>query len=108
MAVILRAGYTCEACGKLPIGEIHHRYLKGMGGSRVEWLNEAWNLLALCQPCHTYAHGHRRDAEAHGWIVSQSDHPGTIPVHVFNGRRQWVLLTRDGHYRTLQEERVPA
>lgn len=104
IAVILRAGYVCEACGRTPIGEVHHRYIKGMGGSRVEWIHEPWNLLGLCVSCHVYAHGNRRKAEEHGWIVSQSNHPGVVPVSIFrNRRREWVLLTRDGRYGDLRE-----
>lgn len=103
----MRAGYTCEVCGRSPGTNLHHRVIKGMGGNGAEWSDEPWNLLAVCGTgttgCHGYLHTHRRKAEEYGWIVPREIHPGSVPAFVRTpgGRRQWVLLTRDARYRTM-------
>lgn len=116
MAVVLRAGYTCELCGSNPAQNVHHRVLRGMGGTGKSWTHESWNLLAVCGSgtvgCHGWVHAtrNRKAAEGYGWIVSRYSHPGIVPAFVkdYNGRRRWVLLTRDGRYREMDETRVPA
>jgi hypothetical protein len=106
-AVVLRAGYTCEVCGRHPASNLHHRVIKGMGGTSAEWTDEPWNLLAVCGTgttgCHHWIHSNRNKAEEYGWIVSRwGGHPGAVPAFVKNslGHRRWVLLTRDGQYTT--------
>lgn len=52
----------CEICGNIAV-DIHHIYLKGMGGRKTFDLNDKTydiddiiNLIALCRPDHDKAH----------------------------------------------------
>lgn len=103
-AVLERAGYCCESCGK-PVGDqrgidfsIHHRKARGMGGSRFG-ANLASNLLVLCGSgttgCHGYVESHRSEAMACGWLVSRYQDPSAVPAQI--GDRV-ALLTNSGAY----------
>jgi len=49
---------------------VHHRIIKGMGGTSIPEMNEDTNLLTLCDYHHTHAHERdRAGAEAAGIIV---------------------------------------
>ena len=52
MLVLERAGYRCEACGKIGARwEIHHKVKLRDGGS-----NDLENLECLCRDCHFAQH----------------------------------------------------
>jgi hypothetical protein len=49
---------------------VHHRIIKGMGGTSVPGMNDPENLLVLCQLHHIMAHEQDRPlAEACGIII---------------------------------------
>lgn len=62
-----RAGEVCEA--RIPgtceyrAQITHHVILRSQGGP-----DEAWNLLATCDPCHRWAHDHPQEARRRGLI----------------------------------------
>ena len=85
----------CQGCGKTRNLHRHHRRGKDAGGSggRVH-THCACNALTLCLACHAWAHANPREAQAMGWIVSQSvDEPGSAGVMRFaaaeGGATQW-------------------
>jgi len=104
-AILERAGYRCEACGKT-VGDqrgadysIHHRRARGMGGTRWFGANLPSNLLVLCGSgttgCHGYVESHRFESMATGWLVSRYQDPSTTPVQIGD---RCVLLTNQGRY----------
>jgi len=68
-AVIERDRGLCVWCLG-PGAEVHHRRLKGMGGSSEDYDHPA-NLAVLCS-CHALVHGHSKWARHVGLIVSRS------------------------------------
>lgn len=63
----------CQGCGSTRNLHRHHRRGKDAGGSgRRPHAHCACNGLTLCQTCHDWAHANPREAQAMGWIVSQS------------------------------------
>ena len=103
--VLERAGYRCEACGKL-LGEtrgvdysIHHRRPRGMGGTHWHGANLAPNLLAVCGSgttgCHGWIETHRTEALAAGWLVSRYQDPSETPVQIGD---KCLLLTNQATY----------
>ena len=105
-AVLERAGYRCEPCGKT-LGDnrgsdysIHHRRARGMGGTRWFGCNLPSNLMAVCGSgttgCHGWIESHRAEAMAAGWLVSRYKDPFTVPVEI-EGRLLW--LTNNAGYQ---------
>lgn len=98
-AVLERAGYRCEACGKLVGDErgvdysIQHRKCRGMGGTKWFGINLPSNLLVLCGSgttgCHGYVEEHPTEAMALGYAVSRYKDPFTVPVEI-EGRLVWL------------------
>lgn len=79
-----RSGGLCEACGRVPAREKHHRQYRSRSGSDV-----ASNLLDLCgwgnhTGCHGVAHskrGHDLGLSVHSW-----DSPDAVAVvHAVHG-----------------------
>jgi 5-methylcytosine-specific restriction enzyme A len=108
-AVLERAGYSCEACGK-PVGDrrgedwsVQHRLPRRMGGTRWAGCNLPSNLMILCGSattpgsCHLFAESHRASAVAAGWLVLSRSDPTTVAVLVDRGSR-WVYLGNDAQY----------
>lgn len=94
--------YRCVRCDALA-AEVHHRRLKGIGGSSHPDRDRPDRLISLCTPCHGWVHGarNRLPAEAAGWIVRRTDDTLTTPVQT---RRGLVLLTVDA--RTVPVQRA--
>lgn len=100
-----RASYRCELCGGTLTGvdgwSKHHRRPRGMGGTRVEWINDVTNLLLLCGSgttgCHGRVESHRADAYIAGWLLRTGEHPAEVPVLIH--ARGAVYLTPDGGYQ---------
>lgn len=61
-AVLARANYACERCGKDCKLELHHRLPRSRGGSHTPD-----NLAALCRWCHSEIHAHARGWQE--WIL---------------------------------------
>ncbi len=100
--VLTRADHRCESCGAILLGRrysLHHRRLRGMGGTRAEHAHSAVNLVVLCdgaEGCHALVHRHRTEAAAAGLIVRAGADPARIPLQLPDDRL--VLLTLDGRY----------
>lgn len=93
--VIARANSVCELCyGPLSQMSVHHRKPRQMGGSRLAWINDPENLLALCGSgttgCHGYVESHRRVAYDYGWLVRTGMMPHSTPF-VDMGGNWWYL-----------------
>lgn len=103
-----RDGYRCAWCGRYDLAlEVHHRALKGLGGSRT--LDHPANLISLCgwgnhTGCHGRAHSDRVAAEDAGMTVARGTDPATIPVRYLDGL--W-LLDDDGERRAVGAGTAP-
>ena len=110
-AVYERAGWSCErdGVGVGPIRgvdhHIHHRRLKGRGGTDKPDAHLPPNLLLLCPPCHDLVHGPGRiEWERHGWIVPSSGDPALVPVLLWLDHYRY-LTPPGGYSRTPTKEK---
>jgi 5-methylcytosine-specific restriction enzyme A len=93
VAVFDRDGGKCLRC----LGDatdVHHRRVKGMGGSKDPITHGMANLISLCRDCHTFTHDNPGDAYKYGFLVKASETPADVPVWV--GTREKMLLFDDG------------
>lgn len=68
--LVLGRDQWCVRCGTSWALEVHHRRIKGMGGSLAPHVDCPCNLLVLCRTHHhAVHHGDRLEAEAFGYIV---------------------------------------
>lgn len=75
-----RDGGLCVRCGQ-EATDVHHRLVKGMGGTKKENINYgADNLVSLCRNCHAYIHAHPRESYRTGFLVASWDDPEGISV----------------------------
>lgn len=90
----------CCRCGDLAT-EVHHRRLKGAGGSTLPDRHRPDRLVSLCAVCHDWVHGalNRRPAEAAGLIVRRTHDTLTTPVLTRHGL---LLLTADARCLPVQ------
>lgn len=99
-AVLARARGRCERCDGIAewSWSVHHRQPRGMGGSRVPYVNLPGNLMLLCGSgttgCHGRVESNRAWAVQHGYLVPRPGIPSTTPVW-YRGA-SWKLLTDDG------------
>lgn len=85
-AVWDRQDGQCARCGNRGF-QIHHRIRRRDGGHGIA------NLVGLCGACHTWAHGHPRDAMELGYIVSAYvDDVAEVRIKTFMG---WAKFTHD-------------
>lgn len=107
-AAYQRAQGHCEITG-LPLGEswaLHHRRVRGMGGSRRADTNTLPNVLAITHevhnlrslPGHPAVHLDVAWARQHGYLISQAADPQKAPVEIAG--QGWTLLTCDGGYQS--------
>lgn len=91
----------CVHCGR-PADDIHHRRLKGIGGSSDAHANCPCLLVSLCRACHDWAHANRREAEAEGLIIPRATpRPWLLPVLVHgygDGGGQTAWPSCDAHW----------
>lgn len=82
-----RDSYRCRKCGA-PTRIVHHRRLKGSGGSTHPDRHRPDRLVSLCLVCHDWVHGdnNRKAAEALGLIVPRTLDTREVPVHTLEGR----------------------
>lgn len=103
--VTVRDGGRCIICGN-PTTQVHHRRPKGMGGTRLDWVNLPANLLLLCgsgtQGCHGWVEHYRRRALEGGWLISRygQERACQVPVR-YDRDREWRLLDDQGGYVTV-------
>lgn len=77
---LARDDYHCRRCLK-PATDVHHRKLKGMGGtSNRDVAFGLPNLVSLCRECHTYIHAHPQYGYESGFLVHSWDDPAEIPI----------------------------
>lgn len=105
--IVLRRSYgTCELCNSHPVGHIHHRKPRRMGGVRGlgdEDVNRVSNALALCPSCHDQIESERRASRDLGRLVPPGAAPDLTPVYLprYLG---WVTLADDGEVHWHQSE----
>lgn len=90
--VAARDGWACVICGHRH-DEIHHRFRRGMGGSRDPQIHAAFNLLSLCRNHHLTAESYRLTAGDNGVCVPSLDAAQRTPVLTRFG---WALPTEGG------------
>lgn len=81
--VIARAGFCCERCGKAGAWlVIHHRKMRGRGGTSDPAINDPANLAYLCDltadSCHRWVHANPEYAYQSGWLVHSWDDPSAV------------------------------
>ena len=99
--VYARANGRCEVCGKYaPGADIHHRRIRGMGGTKDPNVHNIEGLIAVCgwgntSGCHGDIHGNAAYAKAMGWLISRfTPYPAEeVPVRMWDGM---FLLSTDG------------
>jgi hypothetical protein len=87
--------------GRLPAereATVHHRQLRGSGGTRDPDVHSLERLLLCCGGrlggvlgCHGRIHAERRWAEGRGLIVPRPADPATVPVVLWSGRQVLLL-----------------
>jgi 5-methylcytosine-specific restriction enzyme A len=93
ITVFERDGNKCLRClGDATV--VHHRRVKGMGGSRSPQTHGLANLISLCSPCHEHIHANPAESYELGFLVSKFNTPSDVPVMV--GTRQRMFLSDDG------------
>lgn len=77
-----RSGGRCEFPGcRRRATDAHHRYERGMGGTTVDWVNNASNLLAACRYHNDWCSNQQpAEAEHMGWRLRHGDRPWLVPV----------------------------
>lgn len=90
--VATRDGWACVVCG-VRHDEVHHRFRRGMGGSKDPQIHAAFNLLSLCSAHHREAESSRDWAANLGLCVPSLGHAATTPVLTRDG---WGLPTEGG------------
>ena len=88
----------CVRCGHYCLNEphsVHHRQVKGMGGSKHR--DHPANLIVLCGTgttgCHGYVHAHPTVSYRLGYLVRSTTRPESAPVWAAGA--EWVLLDDD-------------
>jgi 5-methylcytosine-specific restriction protein A len=91
-----RDGGKCLRC--LGVAQdVHHRLVRGMGGSKAPAVAGLANLVSLCRICHDWVHGHPGEAYKAGWLVGRSTVPANAPIRLSAG--EWLWLADDGSTR---------
>lgn len=98
--VAIRDGHYCARCGRSITNyphSVHHRFARGMGGSRDPRVNDPRNLIRVCGTgttgCHGHIHSRPTQSREHGWIVSDLGELAT-PMRSKYGSR--ITLFEDG------------
>jgi hypothetical protein len=92
-AAAARDGGKCLRC-LCDADDVHHRQVRGMGGSKRASVHGLANLVCLCRPCHDYIHGHPEESYALGFLVRSGYNPADVPVRV--RQRGRLKLNDDG------------
>jgi hypothetical protein len=92
--VLNRDGWSCVVCGNRH-DEVHHRFRRGMGGSKDPDIHAPWNLLCLCRAHHREAESERAYARhVTGLCVPSLTLARVTPVRT--GLMGWALPSAGG------------
>ena len=80
--ILTRDDWKCVKCSGAA-NDVHHRKLKGIGGSKLLDIPE--NLVSLCRNCHTVIHLKPAQAYDTGFIVHSWEDPEKVPVKIYSG-----------------------
>lgn len=98
-----RDGMQCVRCWSRHNLQAHHRAPRKMGGTSRAWINQAANVILLCQACHEHVERNRSWAYRHGFLIRMGDDEADeIPITLPSGT-YW--LTNDGQ-KTLISRRT--
>jgi 5-methylcytosine-specific restriction enzyme A len=75
--ILTRDDWKCVKCSGAA-NDVHHRKLKGMGGSKL--LDTPANLISLCRTCHSWVHANPNESYKLGYMVHSWDDPENIPI----------------------------
>lgn len=110
--VLERDNQSCVSCGERIFGHdysLHHRIPRGMGGSRVPWIDLPANLLTLCGSgttgCHGWVESHRVTAREWGYLVRRPAEPCNVAVLTYAG---WRMFDNDAMTLTVPRPNVSA
>lgn len=79
-AALERDEYLCRRCLR-PATDVHHRRVKGMGGTSDEEIRFGLaNLLSACRECHHHVHMNPAESYESGWLVHSWDNPEDVPL----------------------------
>lgn len=113
--VLARDSFVCVSCRRHVGGmvgySIHHRVPRGMGGSKLPWINQPGNLLTLCGSattgCHQWVESHRDSAYEWGYLIRRYhgnfQPPEFVKVLTAGG---WVLFDNEGSLSYVQRPNV--
>lgn len=96
--VLERDQYRCVRCGCSvyeAVYSIHHRRPRGMGGTKLPWVDQPGNLITLCGSgttgCHHWVERNRDEARALGFLVRTwgLQLPTEISVWTWEGWRRY-------------------
>lgn len=99
LLVIARDKSVCQWCGEWVETSpgwysLQHRRARMMGGSRLDWINQASNLVLICgtgtTQCHGFIEAHPLEAAGRGFRLSVGQYPSDAPLEDWAGRR-WLL-----------------
>jgi 5-methylcytosine-specific restriction endonuclease McrA len=77
---LLRDEYRCQRCLR-DATDVHHRRVKGMGGTSDEEINFGLaNLISVCRECHSYIHLNPAESYELGWLVHSWEDPEDVLV----------------------------
>jgi len=79
-AALERDEHQCRRCSR-PATDVHHRRIKGMGGTSDPEINFGLsNLLSACRECHSHVHLHPAESYESGWLVHSWDAPEDVEL----------------------------
>lgn len=91
-----RDGGKCVRC----LGEavdVHHRRVRGMGGSSDPDITGMANLVSLCRICHDHVHANPAESYETGFLVKTGYDPAGVPLKIGSGYLNLVIwLSPDG------------
>jgi 5-methylcytosine-specific restriction enzyme A len=71
--ILTRDEGLCLRCG-LEATDVHHRKVKGMGGTKDEKVAYGYaNLISVCRYCHNWIHANPSIAYKYGFLVHSWD-----------------------------------
>lgn len=85
---------NCIRCGGIGT-DVHHRKVRGMGGTKNEEVAYGLaNLVLLCRECHNWAHQNPATAYESGYMVHSWDNPEEVGVWL--GVNRVMFFKSDG------------